>query len=48
MVSSVGIALALLGSLFFAYSELYAHLPPSLLLEDVVRDAPHRSSRSTR
>jgi len=40
LVGSVGIALALLGSLFLAYSALHAQLPPSLLLEDLVRDGP--------
>jgi len=40
LVGSVGIALALLGSLFLAYSALYARLPPSLLLDDLVRDGP--------
>jgi hydrogenase-4 component F len=40
LVGSVGIALALLGSLFLAYSALHAGLPPSLLLEDLIRDGP--------
>jgi hydrogenase-4 component F len=43
LVGSVGIALALLGSLFLAYSQLQASLGASLLLEDVLRDAPHLS-----
>jgi hydrogenase-4 component F len=43
MIGSVGIALALLGSLFLAYAALHANLPPSLMLEDLVRDAPRLS-----
>lgn len=38
LIGSVGIALALLGSLFLAYSALYAKLSPSLLFDDLVRD----------
>src|SRR6266852_388070 len=44
LVGSVGIALALLGSLFLAYSALHARLAPSLLLEDLIRDG-HALSR---
>lgn len=44
LVGSVGIALALLGSLFLAYSALHARLTPSLLLEDLIRDG-HALSR---
>lgn len=40
LIGSVGIALGLLGSLFLAYSALAAGLKPSLLLEDLLRDAP--------
>jgi hydrogenase-4 component F len=40
MVGSVGVALALFGTLFLAYAQLEASLEPTLLLEDVLRDAP--------
>ncbi len=40
LVGSVGIALALLGSFFLAYSALGAGLQSSLLFEDLIRDAP--------
>jgi hydrogenase-4 component F len=43
LVGSVGIALALLGSFFLAYSALSGGAQPSLLFEDLVRDAPHLS-----
>jgi hydrogenase-4 component F len=43
LIGSVGIALALLGSLFLAYSALRVELTPSLLLEDLLRDAPRLS-----
>jgi hydrogenase-4 component F len=43
LIGSVGIALALLGSLFLAYSALRVELQPSLLLEDLLRDAPRLS-----
>lgn len=43
IIGSVGIALALLGSLFLAYSELQANLEPSLLFEDLLVQAPHLS-----
>ncbi|HEY8088901.1 MAG TPA: proton-conducting transporter membrane subunit, partial [Polyangiaceae bacterium] len=43
LIGSVGIALALLGSLFLAYSALYAGLRPSLLFDDLVRDGSHLS-----
>lgn len=45
MVGSVGIALALLGSFFLGYAALYTGSEPSLLLADLVRNAP-RMSRS--
>jgi hydrogenase-4 component F len=43
LVSSVGIALALLGSLFLAYSSLKAGLESSLLFADLVREASRLS-----
>ena len=43
LIGSVGIALALFGSLFLAYGALKAGLPASLLLDDLVRDAPRLS-----
>ena len=43
LIGSVGIALALLGSLFLAYSALYAGLQTSLLFDDLVRDGPSLS-----
>jgi hydrogenase-4 component F len=39
LIGSVGIALALLGSFFLAYSALHGGLPSSLLFEDLVRGA---------
>jgi hydrogenase-4 component F len=43
LVGSVGIALALLGSFFLGYAALYAGGQPSLLLSDLVENAPHMS-----
>ncbi len=43
LVGSIGIALALLGSFFLAYSCLRAGLAPSLMYEDLLRDAPKLS-----
>jgi hydrogenase-4 component F len=40
LICSVGIALALLGSFFLAYSALRAGLHPTLLIDEAVRDAP--------
>jgi hydrogenase-4 component F len=40
LIGAVGIALALFGSFFLAYSALYAGRPGSLLVEELVRDAP--------
>ena len=40
LIGSVGIALALLGSFFLAYSALHGGLGSSLLFEDLVREAP--------
>jgi hydrogenase-4 component F len=44
LICSVGIALALLGSLFMAYSALHENRETTLLFEDLVRDAPHLSA----
>ena len=43
LIGSVGIALALLGSLFLAYAELHENLRASLLLVDLVQIAPSLS-----
>ena len=43
LIGSVGIALALLGSFFLAYSAVHAGLDSSLLLEDLVHHAPFLS-----
>ncbi|HEV8323159.1 MAG TPA: proton-conducting transporter membrane subunit [Myxococcota bacterium] len=43
LLGSVGIALALLGTFFLAYAALKVGLAPSLLFEDLVRDAPRLS-----
>lgn len=43
LICSVGIALALLGSLFLAYSARHAGLESSLMFEDLVRQAPRLS-----
>lgn len=43
LIGSVGIALALFGSLFLAYSQLQVDLEPSLLLSDLLTDAPRLS-----
>ena len=43
LIGSVGIALALLGSLFLAYAELHETLRASLLMEDLARIAPSLS-----
>jgi hydrogenase-4 component F len=40
LIGSVGIAVALLGSFFLGYAALYAGRDPSLLLSDLVHDAP--------
>ena len=40
LIGGVGIALALLGSFFLAYSALHAGLETSLLFDDLVRQAP--------
>ena len=43
LIGSVGIALALLGTFFLAYSSLHEGLEPTLLLEDLIRLAPNLS-----
>ena len=43
LIGSVGIALALLGSFFLAYSCLHRGLPATLLLDDLVKMAPQLS-----
>jgi hydrogenase-4 component F len=43
LVGSVGIALALLGSLFLAYAELKAGLGSTLLFKDLIGNAPQMS-----
>jgi hydrogenase-4 component F len=45
LIGSVGIALALFGSFFLAYSALKAnvHLEPTLLFEELIKDAPDLS-----
>lgn len=44
LLCSVGIALALLGSLFLAYSALYAGLESTLMFDDLIREAPQLST----
>ncbi len=43
LIGGVGIALALLGSFFLAYSALHSGLETSLLFDDLVRQAPRLS-----
>ena len=43
MIGSVGVALALFGSFFLAYSALHGGLGSSLLFEDLIKDAPRLS-----
>ncbi len=43
LICSVGIALALLGSFFLAYSSLYSGLESTLLFDDLVKSAPQLS-----
>ena len=43
LIGSVGIALALLGTFFVAYSALQARIAPSLLLPDMLASAPQLS-----
>jgi hydrogenase-4 component F len=44
LVGSVGIALALLGSFFLAYSSLKAGRPSTLLFDQLIAEAPHLSA----
>ncbi len=44
VICSVGIALALLGSFFLAYSSLHAGIEPSLRLEELLAQASHLST----
>lgn len=44
LIGSVGIALALLGSFFLAYSSLHAGLEPTLLLDKLLVEAPKLSA----
>ena len=43
VICSVGIALALLGTFFLAYSSLHAGIEPSLTFENLLQQAPHLS-----
>ncbi len=43
LICSVGIALALLGSFFLAYSSLHAGLDSTLLFDQLIKDAPRLS-----
>src|SRR6185369_2530755 len=43
LIGSVGIALALFGSFFLAYSAIKADLKPTLLFDQLIRDAPYLS-----
>jgi len=43
LIGSVGVALALLGSLFLAYSSLKAGLQSTLLFDQLIHDAPYLS-----
>ncbi|HUJ63006.1 MAG TPA: proton-conducting transporter membrane subunit [Kofleriaceae bacterium] len=43
MIGAVGVAIALLGSLFLAYASLRSGLDSSLLFEDLIRQAPQLS-----
>lgn len=44
LICSVGIALALLGSLLLAYASLHANLEPTLLLDELLAEAPQLSA----
>ncbi len=44
LICSVGVALALIGLYFLAYSTIVARVEPSLLLDDLIRDAGQLSS----
>ena len=43
LIGSVGIALALFGSFFLAYASLKAGLEPTLLFDQLIKDAPYLS-----
>jgi hydrogenase-4 component F len=43
LIGSVGIALALFGSFFLAYASLHAGAEPTLLFDDLLREAPQLS-----
>jgi hydrogenase-4 component F len=43
LICSVGIALALMGSFFLAYSGLHEGLEPTLMLDDLIKQAPQLS-----
>ena len=44
LICSVGVALALIGLYFLAYATVVAKVEPSLLLDELIRDAPQLSS----
>ena len=44
LICSVGIALALFGSLLLAYASLHASLEPTLLFDDLIKQAPDMSA----
>src|SRR5262249_29975291 len=44
LICSVGIALALFGSLFLAYSAVHANLESTLMFDDLIRQAPRLST----
>jgi hydrogenase-4 component F len=43
LIGSVGIALALLGTFFLAYASLHQGIEPSLVIDDLLRNAPQLS-----
>ena len=45
LIGSVGIALALLGSLFLAYAALHARLESTLFFDELIRQAPQLSAQ---
>ncbi len=44
LICSVGIALALFGSLLLAYASLHSQLEPTLLFDDLIKQAPNMSA----
>jgi hydrogenase-4 component F len=44
LICSVGVALALFGTFFLAYSSVKAHLPSTLLVDELIRQAPQLSA----